>query len=47
LGGLSVVAIVHFEGNVLDRNREFGWLIDDRANVRQREALSMIVRAKP
>jgi hypothetical protein len=41
-GGLGVVAIVHFEGNVLDRNREFGWLIDDRATPAQREALAAI-----
>jgi len=31
---------------VLDRNREFGWLIDERANAAQREALSMIVLGK-
>jgi hypothetical protein len=41
-GDLGVVAIVHFEGNVLDRNREFGWLIDDRATPAQREALASI-----
>jgi hypothetical protein len=46
LDGLCFVAIVHFEGNVLDRNREFGWLVDERADAAQREALSMIVLGK-
>jgi hypothetical protein len=41
-GDLGVVAIVHFEGNVLERNREFGWLIDDRTTPAQQEALTMI-----
>ena len=31
LDGLAFVAIVHFKGNVFEKNREFGWLIDDRA----------------
>jgi len=43
LAGLAMVAVVHFEGNVLERNREFGWLIDARANAAQRQALSRIV----
>lgn len=42
LDGLCFVALVHFEGNVFDKNREFGWLIDDRASAAQREALRMI-----
>lgn len=41
-GDLGVVAIVHFEGNVLDRNREFGWIVDERAAPPQREALAAI-----
>lgn len=41
-GGLAVVLVLHFEGNVLEKNREFGFLIDDRANSEQREALETI-----
>ena len=29
---LAVVLIIHWEGNVFEKNREFGFLIDDRAN---------------
>ena len=36
-GGLAVVLIIHFEGNAMNRNREFGFLIDDRANPIQRD----------
>jgi hypothetical protein len=43
LGGLAFVAIVHFKGNVFEKNREFGWLIDDRADEAQRAALARIV----
>lgn len=41
-GGLAVVLVIHFEGTVFDKNREFGFLIDDRANPQQREALKSI-----
>jgi hypothetical protein len=46
LDGLGFIALVHFEGNVLDRNREFGWLIDERADARQRAALIEIVSGR-
>ena len=42
-GGLAVVLIIRFEGNALEKNREFGFLIDDRADPAQREALETIV----
>lgn len=42
LDGLAFVAIVHFEGTVFEKNREFGWLIDDRADADQRGALARI-----
>jgi hypothetical protein len=35
-GDLAVVLIIHFEGNVMEKNREFGFLIDDRADAAQR-----------
>ena len=41
-GELAVVLIIHFEGSVFDKNREFGFLIDDRANPQQRDALERI-----
>jgi|SRR5579872_1153505 len=41
-GDLVVILIVHFEGNVLAKNREFGFLIDERANPAQRDALKKI-----
>jgi hypothetical protein len=41
-GGLAVVLVIHFEGTVFDKNREFGFLIDERANPKQREALKNI-----
>ena len=41
-GDLAVVLIIHFEGNVLEKNREFGFLIDERADSAQRDALSKI-----
>jgi hypothetical protein len=41
-GDLAVVLIIHFEGNVMEKNREFGFLIDDRANADQRGALEKI-----
>ena len=37
---LAVVLIIHWEGNVFEKNREFGFLIDDRANAAEREALA-------
>jgi hypothetical protein len=46
LDGLAVVLIVHFEGSVFDKNREFGFLIDDRADARQRTALQRIFTGK-
>ena len=33
---LAVVLIIHWEGNVFEKNREFGFLIDDRANPEER-----------
>jgi hypothetical protein len=41
-GGLAVVLVIHFEGTVFEKNREFGFLIDERANAEQREALRNI-----
>ena len=34
---------MRFEGNAFERNREFGFLIDDRADRAQRDALETIV----
>jgi len=45
-GGLGVVLIIHFEGNVLEKNREFGFLIDARADAAQRDALERIFTGK-
>jgi hypothetical protein len=45
-GGLAVVLIIHFEGSVFEKNREFGFLIDDRANPAQRDALQRIFTGK-
>ena len=39
---LAVVLIDHFEGSVLAKNREFGFLIDERASAPQRAALKAI-----
>jgi hypothetical protein len=39
---LAVVLVIHFEGTVFEKNREFGFLIDERANAEQREALKNI-----
>ena len=39
---LAVVLIIHWEGNVFEKNREFGFLIDDRASPAEREALQNI-----
>jgi hypothetical protein len=33
---LAVFLISHWEGNVMEKNREFGFLIDDRANSAER-----------
>ena len=41
-GGLAVALVIHFEGSVFDKNREFGFLIDDRADADQRAALETI-----
>lgn len=46
LNGLAVVLIIHWEGNVLEKNREFGFLIDDRADPGQRVALETIFTGK-
>ena len=46
LNGLAVVLIIHWKGNVLERNREFGFLIDDRADPEQRDALETIFTGK-
>ena len=39
---LAVVLIIHWEGNVFEKNREFGFLIDDRASPEERAALEKI-----
>jgi len=39
---LAVVLIIHWEGNVFEKNREFGFLIDDRAGPEERIALEKI-----
>ena len=39
---LAVVLVIHWEGNVFEKNREFGFLIDDCANPAEREALQKI-----
>jgi hypothetical protein len=39
---LAVVLVMHWEGNVFEKNREFGFLIDDRANPEERVALEKI-----
>ena len=41
-GDLAAVLIVRFEGNALEKNRQFGFLLDDRANPEQRHALEAI-----
>jgi hypothetical protein len=46
LGGFGVVLVMHWKGNVFDRNREFGFLIDDRADAAQRDALERIFTGK-
>ena len=46
LDGLAVVLIMHWKGTVFDKNREFGFLIDDRANAVQRDALERIFTGK-
>ena len=37
-----MVLIIHWEGNVFEKNREFGFLIDDRASPEERVALEKI-----
>jgi hypothetical protein len=39
---LTVVLISHWEGNVMEKNREFGFLIDERADSAERDALERI-----
>jgi hypothetical protein len=39
---LAVVLVIHWEGNVFEKNREFGFLIDERASPQEREALQNI-----
>ncbi|HJP22750.1 MAG: DUF1326 domain-containing protein [Alphaproteobacteria bacterium] len=46
LDGLAVVLILRFEGNVMEKNRQFGWLLDDRADPAQRHALETLVTGK-
>jgi len=41
-GDLGVVFVDHFKGSVLEKNREFGFLFDERADPAQREALKTI-----
>jgi len=43
LDGFAVVLVAHWKGTVFDKNREFGFLIDDRADPAQRDALRRIV----
>ena len=33
---LAVILVIHWEGNVFEKNREFGFLIDARANAAER-----------
>lgn len=44
LDGLNIVGIVHFEGNIWDEDVRFnaGFIVDERADEAQREALQMI-----
>jgi len=46
LDGVGVAMVIHFEGSVFKKNREFGFLIDERANPEQREALQTIFTGK-
>jgi hypothetical protein len=46
LDGVGVAMVIHFEGSVFKKNREFGFLIDERANQEQREALQTIFTGK-
>jgi hypothetical protein len=46
LDGLAVVLVIHFEGSVFEKNREFGFLIDDRADAAQHQALETIFTGK-
>ena len=46
LNGLAVVLVIYWEGHVLEKNREFGFLIDDRADPEQRDALETIFTGK-
>ncbi len=45
-GDLALVLVLRFEGNALEKNREFGFLIDDRADPAQRAALEAIFTGK-
>ena len=42
LDGLIGILVGHFEGSVLARNRNFGFLLDDRADPAQRQAMELI-----
>lgn len=44
--GLAVVLVIRFEGTVFEKNRQFGFLIDERANAAQRDALQTIFLGK-
>lgn len=46
LAGFGVVLVMHWKGNVFQRNREFGFLIDARADAEQRDALQRIFTGK-
>lgn len=46
LAGFGVVLVMHWQGNVFEKNREFGFLIDDRADAAQRDALRRIFTGK-
>jgi hypothetical protein len=46
LDGMAVVLVIHWKGNVLEKNREFGFLIADRANPEQRDALETVFTGK-
>lgn len=46
LDSVGVAMVIHFEGSVFKKNREFGFLIDERTNPEQREALQTIFTGK-
>ena len=42
LDGLAAVTVVRLEGSILERNREIGFILEERADADQRRALQMI-----